>query len=732
VSVCERRRKQSGEIRRGTSVMSELIFKNYGGSFQLKIRDAQDLEKIEALDEALWAATSIPVELLNCDPAFASFVDTDKNSRIRTDELKAALAWLFRLLKNRSRLSEGSSLLRLDDIDTSCPEGKKLRQAAEQILANLGTPQAGQISLTQVRDLQKIRASSAHNGDGIIAPDAVEDADLSRFIRSVMETVGTSPDASGKPGIGAEELARFLKESEAYLSWRAKGEIPGGQSSTEIMPWAADTPAAYELVAGLEGKIDQYFIQCAMVGFDERTADGMRLRQKELEETDFSDTAGMKARLESAPLAPPNSERILDFEGAINPLYGEQLSLLREKVLNRALGEPVRRLSKDAWDKVKGIFAPHRAWLQSKEGITVEKLGLETLTAYIKGPYRKRVEKLISEDLAVADDLQQVQNLEKLILYQRWLMELANNFVSFANLYNPEVRSLFEAGTLIIGGRKLTFTLRIKDRQAHKKIAAQSHMHLLYVEVAGRRNGDVKFEIVAAVTSTNASGLHIGKRGIFFTRDGVEWDARVVDIVENPISIWESLKAPFRRLVDLIKRQIEKFTKARQAKVEAAVAAPGASGIARDLMLGGGIAIAALGASLAYITKALSEIKTVHILAVLGGIVVIILVPSAISGLAKLRRRNMSALLEASGCAVNVLMRLSLNLGRLFTRVPKLPEGSRSERKDALAQFVKNFGYRSFSVKRLARTALISAAVFLAAALLLIGFYYIRAILARQ
>ena len=117
--------------------MSQLIFKNYGGSYQLKIQDAQDLEKVQAFDEVYWAATSIPISSLNCDYAFASYVDTDKNGRIRPDEFKAAQSWLFHFLANRSRLPQGTDILSLSDIDTTHPEGQRLRAVAELILSNL-------------------------------------------------------------------------------------------------------------------------------------------------------------------------------------------------------------------------------------------------------------------------------------------------------------------------------------------------------------------------------------------------------------------------------------------------------------------------------------------------------------------------------------------------------------------------------------------------------------------
>ena len=702
--------------------MSQLIFKNYRGSHQLRIQNAQDLEKIQVLDDAHWAATSVPINSLNCDYAFASYVDTDQNNRIRTDELKVAQAWLFRFLANRSRLSEATDVLKLSDIDTSHPEGKKLRVAAELILTNLNLPDAKEISLAQVRDVQSIMASSANNGDGIIPPEATTDPDLVQFITSVMETVSSVLDASGKPGISEEQLKVFFHEAQSYLAWKAKGEIPKGDRTSEVMPWGTETPQAYELVVSLEEKIEQYFTQCAMVRFDERSAAQMQLRQKELEEIDFTDKSMMEARLKNAPLALPNPEGILELEAMLNPLYIERLFALKEKVLKRALGGSVKQLTEKHWDKVRAIFAPYRVWLEGKQGIKVEKLGTDRLRTYLNGPYRQQTSELIAKDLAVADDLNQIHNLEKLILYQRWLMELTNNFVSFANFYTPQRRSLIEAGTLVIDGREMTFSMRVQDRQAHKKIAENSFMYLLYLEVTGHQEKDIKFEIVTAVTSGSAGGLRIGKRGIFFTIDGREWDAEVVDIVENPISPWESVKAPFKQFTGFIRKQIDKFSKSSQAKLETSVAVPSASGTTRDLLLGGGIAIAALGSAFAYITKALSQIKAVHILGMLVGLAAFILLPGMIIGFAKIRKRDMSVLLEASAWAVNVHMRLNATLGRLFTHIPRLPEGARKERRDVVVQFVKEFGYSSLRSRRLAIVVLITILIVLGLVLVLITY----------
>ena len=669
-----------------------MICTNYGGSYQLRIQNAEDLDKIQVLDEVHWAATSIPTDSLNCDKAFIAYVDTDQNGRIRPAELKAAWSWLIQVLADRHRLSEGSDVLRLQDIDTLHPEGQKLHAAAELILTNLNLSDKNEISLAQVRDVQSIMASGANNGDGIIPPEVTSNADLAQFITSIMDTVGSRMDACGKPGISKDELKKFSHEAETYLAWQAQGEIPEGQESTEIIPWGIETRKAYDLVSNLEAKMDQFFTQCALVKFDGRAAAQMQLREKELEEIDFTDTAKMIDRLKDSPLASPNSQGLLNFEEAINPLYVDTLLELKEKVLNRALGDSLKRLNQNEWRKVKNIFCSYRAWLENKQGSEVEKLGQDRLRSYLGGSYREQVNELIEKDLAVENELNQIQHLEKLILYQRWLMVLANNFVSFADLYNPNTRALFEMGTLVIDERQITFTMGVRDRQAHKKISQRSLMYLLYVEVTGRQDKDIKFEIVAPVTSGGSEGLCVGKRGIFFTVDGREWDAVVVDIVVNPISVWESVKAPFQKFADFVRKQIENMTQSTEEKA-VSMASSSASGTARDLMLGGGLAIAALGSSFAYITQALSEVRPVQVLMALLGLAMVILLPSIIAGFVKVRKRDMSGLLEASGWAVNVHMRLNMTMGRLFTHTPHLPKEAHKERRDIIGKFVKELGH---------------------------------------
>ncbi len=705
--------------------MERYVFSNYGGSYQLTIETPADLKRILGLDEALWAATSLPIDILNADKKFLEYLDTDKNGRIRTDEIKDAVRWTFNILKDVSRMSEGTDELLLESINTDIPEGKILKGTAKIILFNLnGQTDADRVTLTQVRNLQGIMASSTTNGDGVITPDATDDAKLAKLITLIMQTMGSSDDASGKPGINGTQTENFFTEASGYLAWLERGKIPEGTEKTDIMVWGEETNAAFGALRNTERKIDEFFAQCALAKFDDRVKNSLKLKQKELDEADFTDRNLILERLKTAPLAEVNTEGILPLDEGVNLLYSDDVKNLKERVLSKIFGPTINVLTQEKWEKTKSVFSNYRAYVDGKKGASVEAIGEDALKKYIAGDYKERVNGLIQKDIAVAEKIKHIRDVEKLILYQKFLIEFANNSASFANVYNPEIRSIFEAGTLVIEGRKITFTILTGDRAAHKKAAQNSNVYLMYLEITSRQEGtDAKFEIAAAVTSGDSGTLRIGKRGIFFTRDGKEWDAEVVDIAENPIGLLESVKAPFIKLSDSIKNQVERFAKAKEAKIETAIVAPTGASMTRDLLVGGGVAIAALGSSFAYIAKAVSQVRITHFLITVGIILFAILFPSLIMGIIKLRRRNLSILFEASGCAINVRMKLTLGLGRIFTFIPPYPPGSQKMTPDIIAQLAKNKMITGrTNLKRILKVAIATVIICLIVFLLLYTF----------
>jgi hypothetical protein len=139
---------------------------------------------------------------------------------------------------------------------------------------------------------------------------------------------------------------------------------------------------------------------------------------------------------------------------------------------------------------------------------------------------------------------------------------------------------------------------------------------------------------------------------------------------------------PFKRLGMAVTKKVESMTQAAEKKldqtgssvveqVQQPPTAPAGSALA-----GGGIAIAAMGSSLAFITKIFSELQFAGLLKGLMAAILAVLIPSTIIAFLRLRKRDLSVLLEGSGWAINSRMRLNTTQCMTFTQRPKIPKGS--------------------------------------------------------
>ena len=707
--------------------MKPIVFQNYGGIHQLRLESAEDLASIHQLHPARWAATSVQIESLQCDPAFLEYLNQDGSGTIRAEHLRAAVRWIFRMMANGDRMAAASDVLRLADLDTSHEEGRKLKEAAIHILGQLNVNELDEISLEQVRLFRNTYGMTSPNGDGVLPPQHVSDPAAAQLANDVLERMGSTKDISGADGINEGHLCQFLDGARKYLAWKARAEDDGAAG---ILPWGDDTAAAVKLTSEFDAKIEQFFWQCDLVKLDARTAERLCLSEEDLQKLDGSDLRAMERQLAQAPLQTPNAEGVLNLQGPINPYYQDQMDELQNRVLARAQPDSHESLTRIGWQQVKSIFEPYCAWQAEKPSDGVGELSETTLKEYLDGPAQKKLLQLLLEDLAVKAEVKQVSDLEKLILYQRWLLELANNFVSFSALYDPSRRALFELGNLIIDGRELAFTMKVRNRAEHKKIAQASKMFLVYAEITVSQEQGRSFEIAAALTAGGQGAIEIGKRGIFYDLQGKEWDARVVDMVENPISLWEAIKSPFVKTQRLLSEKVAAFAGTRAgalekatteittkmekgealqqpAQVPSAGAAPPSGSGMRDMLLFGGIAFAAIGSSLVYLIKTLTDIGLLNAGLALVSLVLVVILFSALSGWSKLRKRDMSALLEACGWAVNFRMYMTRRLGHLFSHTPRLPEGARKERRDRVTLFLRQAGYGASRWTR-ARVGLVS------------------------
>ncbi|MGA1870606.1 MAG: hypothetical protein ACMUJM_18890 [bacterium] len=673
-------------------------FRKYGKSYQLVIETGEDLEDVLTLDESLWAATSIPASALQCDRKLIELLDSDGSGRITSNKLKRAIRWLLDVIADRNYLHTQEEIIPLSVITTHSPSGKALLNSALYVLKMLDRAGETGISLAQVRQFQAQATQQPLNGDGIIIPEAAEHSEIKNFIIDVITCTGGALDLSGEKGITEQNINDFMAAVISYMDWKKRGEIPEGNKATEVMPFGMDTPSICKIYKSYAGKIDSFFAMCRLMRFDPNI-----IRKVEEQHADFDGIAQTQADslatyLKNAPLAHPTHKGRLPLtEESVNPFYWTWIVTLKERVLKVVLGKIGDSLSEGEWMRVQSAIAPYESYLAQKKGENVASLSMEKLTAYYHGDIHNKVMALIKADQGVAATLQGIRDLEKFLLYSKNIMRIANNCVSFPQLYSPSERALFEIGSAVIDGRWFNLAVKVDNPAQHSVMAKMSNFFMMYLEITGKTEAE-KLNVAVPATAGSKGNLTVGKRGIFFTPEGKEFDARVIQIIENPISISESLASPFVRLWQFVLGKIEALSGSTEKDLQKSVdemlhAPPPKTGQERlpsgpGLLVGLSVSAAAIGSAFAFIAKTLTGMSRMQaFFGFLGG-ALIVGIPVSLIAIIKLRRQDLSAILEAGGWAINVNMRPSRQQRRQFTHRLPYPENASGTPKRRWARII--------------------------------------------
>lgn len=184
----------------------------------------------------------------------------------------------------------------------------------------------------------------------------------------------------------------------------------------------------------------------------------------------------------------------------------------------------------------------------------------------------KRFEELADKDVNGPEAARDIKDLRRLVLMYLHLGKLLQNFVSFVDFYSLGESVTFRAGTLYIDGRSCKLCVPAADLAAHSRMASLSQLPLLYCQCTRRSNAAEKRLIMAAVTAGSEDYLVEGRNGVFVDNEGNDWDAVLVKIIHNPISIRQAVWAPYKRLRQMAGDAIAKYaaSKANTALADAA------------------------------------------------------------------------------------------------------------------------------------------------------------------
>ena len=668
-----------------------------GGLRQVRLHRGEDIAALAELPQELWTILVCPVQGVRFDARTLALLDANQDGRIRLPELLAGVKWACDRLRDPASLLDDSPRLPLAAFAAS-GEGHALQELARRILADIGQPGADAISLDDLGKRQALLAKTPFNGDGIITPEAAADApEVKQLIGEILAACGGTDDLCGALGIGREQLDRFYNEARAHIAWIEQGGQPG------VQPLGAATAAASAAIQAVRAKIDDYFTRCRLTAYDPCAAAPLNQGEAVYGTIAPLDLQTGSEEIASLPLAQADAGRPLPLRAGVNPAWAAALAHFAEAALEPLLGVTTGELTEAHWRQVLEKIAPYEAWMAAKAGAAVEGLGAARLQEILAGDGHARIAALLERDLSFASGAAQIADLEKLILYHNHLNRLLNNFVNFNDFYDPEQTAIFRAGRLYMDGRYFDLCVNVRDVASHATLAASSKIFLVYCDIT-RPDTKEKQSICVAVTAGFAGSLWVGRNGLFYDRDGRDWDAVIVKIAESPVSLKEAFWSPWIKISAMIGDQIRKLLTSRQDAMLSATAKqldattatvqtgeipvlkppPRMEGAALASSVAAiGIAVGLIGSAVGGLVSAVSGLSPWR--ALLGVVAIFFAVsgPSVVLAWFKLRGRDLAPVLNACGWAVNSRIRITFRLGHAFTRAAYPPAGSEIELGDA-------------------------------------------------
>ena len=636
-------------------------FCRIGGLDQVALDGGADLAHLHELDQKLWVALSCPVKGLELEERTLEMLDLDKDGRVRATEILAALRWCGERLKDLGALIPGADGLPLDAIDETKPAGRALLGAARQILAKRGIPDATSLTVADVADVSRVFEGTRFNGDGVIPEDAAEAPELRKVIAEAIDCVGGVPDRSGKVGIDQARLDAFFGELSSYAQWARRGD-PN-----------ADAAAVYEATRAIRVKVDDWFNRCRIAEYDPRLA---------------TQEIAQPVELPSLPLARVAPGGALPLLERVNPAWSGALAAFHRIAVAPLYGAQKTEISSIEWEQLRPRYAAYEAWVATKAGAAVEKLGLARVEAILGSDAKARVEALIAQDEKLAAQADAVADAVRIAHYKRDLHRLLRNFVNFNDFYERRSGAVFQTGTLYMDSRSCNLCVRVDDPAAHAVLASLSRMYIAYCDL--KRPGGQSMKIAACFTQGDSDYLMPGRNGVFYDRQGRDWDATVVRILENPISVRQGFLAPYKKLLRLIEEQVQKFADAKEKESEARMKAALEAGFAPKpsgpvdvgkmvgIIAALGVGVGALGALFGGFVSGFMGLQPWYAKPVaIAGAVLAISGPSMLLAWLKLRQRTLGPLLEANGWAVNGRVRINVPLGAALTDLKRLPAGAK-------------------------------------------------------
>lgn len=678
-------------------------FFNCGGVLRVDISSGQDIAHLNELDQKMWTVLSCPTVGLEIDPETLKMLDYDNDGRVHANEIVEASQWLTGLLNDPDMLLRQEDSIPVSAINTQTEEGQLIANSIKQILSNLGL-EKDTISVADTADSLAIFNKTRFNGDGVITECTTDDAALQQLIKDIAETCGSLPDRSGEVGIDTDKLEAFYQQCADYQAWKNDG----ANRAAEVLPFGDKTSDAWNAVQALKDKVNDYFMRCNLASFHNDATAALDVSVTRIETITDKNLTTCMDEIASYPLARINTDKLLHIDGEINPAWADAFRQLKQLVFD-AVPNMQNAISENDWKQILDKFTPYIDWQNAKPENSIESLGNERIDEILNQNQKDALLDLIAKDKELEKEANSIDEVNKFLHYYRDFYTLLKNFITFKDFYEKDgPKAIFQAGTLYLDQRSCNLCMKVTDMAKHSTMADFSGMYLIYCDCTCKRK-NATMTIVAVLTNGEVNDIMVGKNALFYDRNGVDWDAKVVKIVDNPISIKQAFWSPYRKFGRFVEEQINKFAASKDEKMTgemtgkiseagdklttvpdpaAAPAAPGAPADKKEkpapstfdiakycgIFAAIGMALGYIGAFFVSLAKGFNALPTWKIPLVIIGIMLLISGPSMLIAWLKLRKRNLAPILDANGWTVNARAFISIPFGYTLTDLADFPK----------------------------------------------------------
>ncbi len=587
-------------------------FSTVGGVTRVNIESGADIAHLDELDQKLWTVLSCPVKGLEFDERTLVLMDTDKDGKIRVNEVVAAAQWLKKVLVNMDYLLEENDHIEFSAVSDTSDEGKQVIESAKLILNSLGRE---------------------------------------------------------KQSICMQDVADYLTVYEE----KCKTEYTAAESEPYEPPYGEGSDTAEAAVNAVRAKVADWFMRCKLVQFDEDAAGALDVQVEKIAAISDSNLNDNVAQISAYPLARPRKEALLPLNEGLNPAWQAPMAAVVAAVPELQGKETV---NEEEWNAIVAKVDAYSAWKTAGETAMNEAIAaqvgehaaaiepVEKLLRYCRDYFRLLHNYVVFKDFYRRDDKNlAVFQAGKLYIDQRCCdlcVKVSDMGKSTATAGKSGMYLLYCHCIAKNGGAQMDIVAALTDGEIG---GLHEGKNAIFYDRAGQ-------DWDATITKIVDNPISI--RQAFWSpyRKFGNW---VTDKITKSASEKESKQ--FDEMTSKADTASTNLTAKPEegAAAEKKPAAPFDIAKFAGIFAAIGLAFGAIGAALGMLGGFIVA-KWYNVIILVAAVILLISGPSMLLAWLKLRKRNLGPVLNANGWAINSDVKVNTTFGKTLTSMAKYPK----------------------------------------------------------